>query len=123
MKIKFEVEDVVPRAKERPRFTRTGFAYTPKGTREYEQIIRDEYMVAAKKNEWEVFEKPCKMMIKFEIVHRKQVDLDNLTKAVTDALNKVAYIDDSLIHELHLYKHIKAEVNRITIEIEDLGVT
>lgn len=32
-------------------------------------------------------------------------DLDNLVKGVKDALNKVAYVDDSRVVEMHVYKH------------------
>ena len=39
-----------------------------------------------------------------EIKHIKKPDLDNMAKAVLDALNGLAYIDDSQIYSLTLYK-------------------
>ncbi|KJU83118.1 Endodeoxyribonuclease, RusA-like protein, partial [Candidatus Magnetobacterium bavaricum] len=36
--------------------------------------------------------------------HTKRPDLDNLGKAIMDALNKVAYYDDSQIVDLHKKK-------------------
>lgn len=39
-----------------------------------------------------------------ETAHIKKPDLDNMAKSVLDALNGLAYIDDSQIYSLTLFK-------------------
>lgn len=44
------------------------------------------------------------MHVAFYMQDRRRVDYDNLAKLVTDALNGVAYVDDSQIVESIIYK-------------------
>lgn len=111
--IYFEVEPV---PKGRPRFTRTGHAYTPKKTADYEKQIREMYFGPC-------FEGPIYVKLIFNmpipksfskkkreeagcqrIQYTKKPDLDNLAKAVLDALNGVAFTDDSQIVRLGMEK-------------------
>lgn len=108
-----------PTPKGRPRFTRTGHAYTPKKTSDYEQNIADYY----KLHNGIFFEGPIEVKIIFympipkgtpkrvlnimkegDYPHTKKPDLDNLAKAMLDALNGVAFTDDSNITALKLSK-------------------
>ena len=43
-------------------------------------------------------------MVNGDICHTKKPDLDNMAKTVLDALNGLAYIDDSQIYSLTLFK-------------------
>lgn len=48
--------------------------------------------------------------------HRKQ-DIDNFNKLVLDALTGIVWKDDSLIDEMHLFKHVDKEYPRIELTI------
>lgn len=51
-----------------------------------------------------------------EVYHTKRPDLDNLAKAVKDALKGIIYADDSQIVEAHLYKQYGEPGINITIK-------
>ena len=97
---------IKPRAKQRPRHTRTGVTYTPAETRLAEKQIAAAYTGPK-------FEGPIEMGINFQndgftltiretepAESKLRGDLDNLLKLVQDALNKVAYEDDKQIVRL-----------------------
>lgn len=48
---------------------------------------------------------------------RRQGDLDNVAKAVLDALNGLAWLDDSQIVELHLRRHEDAVSPRVEVYV------
>lgn len=102
-----------PKGKGRPRFTKSGHTYTPESTREYEELIKAEYLQAyrgrcfeagapirmriyaefgiAKSNSKAIREKK----LAGEILPTKKPDADNIIKVVADALNGLAYSDDT----------------------------
>ena len=112
---------IEPVPKGRPRFTRSGHAYTPPKTHFYEKGLRELY--AGEKFEGAigisfVFGMPIpkstskrtrEKMLNGEIHHCKKGDLDNLVKAATDALNGLAYDDDSQIVYLYAKKRYADE--------------
>lgn len=101
---------IEPVAKGRPRFTRTGHAFTDKKTRDYEKTIREGYIggkfegpigvsltfgmpipkSTSKRNREKMIEKKLLPCVKIK-------DVDNCMKSVLDALNGIAYEDDSQI--------------------------
>lgn len=101
------------RGKPRPRFSR-GHAYTPTAYAQYERHIADEYM----RQGGQMLSGPILVLIE---VYRKlpkqrpkrvtfepdtfKPDADNIAKAVLDALNGVAYADDSQVVELTVRKN------------------
>ena len=108
-----------PVPKGRPRFTRSGRTYTPKKTLDHERAIRE----AWESGNHEPFgdSVPLEMIIEFHMKMpdswsnkkrfrmnlspcTKHTDLDNLTKTVQDALNGVAFADDSQIVSLKANK-------------------
>lgn len=119
----FEIQGI-PIGKGRPRVTtKGGFAraYTPRKTADYEEKVRLSYN--------EVWGNSCKMdtaigaditavfpipkstrkadRIRMEngnVFHTKKPDTDNVTKSVLDALNDIAYIDDSLVCDISARK-------------------
>lgn len=114
MRVEFTVHGE-PKAKARPRLGKTGHIYTPKTTKDYEDIIALEYMVQGGKFlKGEIsmtfdfyFKIPQSMNLgknkktKADMkAHRirpvKRPDLDNLIK-IYDALNGLAFNDDSQI--------------------------
>ena len=109
-----------PVAKGRPRVGRYG-TYTPKKTATYESYVQ--YCWAAEYGAQPPSERPLEVSVIFYmpipksatkriraeitqgiVKHTKKPDLDNMAKAVLDALNGLAYKDDSQIYSLTLYK-------------------
>ena len=115
MSVTFDVWGKV-RGKGRPRFTRGGHAYTPKGTRDYERAIREAYENAPDSPP-EPFSGPIdvtivtsrqlpkstpKSVIREPDTHKP--DVDNIAKVVLDALNGVAWHDDAQVTSLTVVK-------------------
>lgn len=106
--------------KERPRFTKNGIAYTPRKTREFEKLIRSEYIKQGGKRYgidpvqinielgYKIPSSTSKIksnaMMDNMILPCKKPDLDNVAKAICDALNGVAYEDDKQICKLIIRK-------------------
>lgn len=49
---------------------------------------------------------PVAVRLVFVLGNRRRVDLDNLAKCVSDALNGIVFKDDSQVVNLHLVKHV-----------------
>lgn len=116
-----------PTPKGRPRFTRFGKAYTPKKTQDYEKKIADYFKQNPNRFKFEkdipvainlVFGMPIpkstpksrkEAMIEGIIKHTKRPDVDNMAKAVLDALNGLAWDDDSQIVRLSITKEYTKE--------------
>ena len=130
-----------PIAKGRPRFSRRGkyvTTYTPKKTVEYENLVKryylekyktDELMEGYLKIELKFFmpivkstsKKNKQLMIEQKLFPDKKPDLSNLVKSVEDALNGIAFKDDSQIIESHSYKYYSDEP-KVTIKISNVIV-
>lgn len=113
MKIRFAVMGK-PQGKGRPRFTMTGHAYTPDKTRAYEKLVSDSYKLHAGDKHFsnrpvmvdilaffpipKRANKPLRQqMERGEIFPTVKPDCDNIIKIVCDALNGLAYRDDSQV--------------------------
>lgn len=133
--IKFEILGQ-PIAKARPRMTKAGVAYTPQRTTNYESLVRYTYQSLYGNRE------PLKGRIEAHIVavfpvpksyskklttallsgsrnYDKKPDCDNLAKSVLDALNGIAYNDDSQITSLHVVKEYGIQP-KVIIELEEI---
>lgn len=109
-----------PVGKARPRVTKSGHTYTPEKTKDYERLVRACYQSQVKR-----FSFPpgvpltVKLQAEFPIPkstskkkaaalvgkwHTKKPDADNVAKAVLDALNGLAYPDDSAVSKLTVEK-------------------
>ena len=121
--VHFEIE-ITPVAKGRPRYAKRGNfvqTYTPTKTRKYEDLI-SEYAAQAMGSS-EPLETPLWVNLMFampipkstpkkllegylngSIHHTKKPDVDNLAKAILDAMNNVVYLDDSQIVRLTMSK-------------------
>jgi Holliday junction resolvase RusA-like endonuclease len=112
-----------PKGKGRPRYTKSGHAYTPRDTAVYEQLVRLTFK--GKYPQAMPFEKdtPLKAVIcawfsipksvsktKRELMEKgyikptKKSDADNIAKIVLDSLNKIAYYDDAQVVNLQIIK-------------------
>ena len=117
--------DVVGKA--RPRMnTRTGRAYTPTNTKNYEYFLRQWFIreypnfttiayfgipkSTSKKKEAE--------MLANIISPTKKPDADNIVKIVLDAMNKFAFKDDTQVTKLEIEKKY-SRTPRIYVKIEE----
>lgn len=135
MKYEFEVVGDI-KGKARPRMnTLTGATYTPNNTKDYENLIRQYFKI--KYPRYIPFEnrvsvnikayfkilkntskKSAELMLNGMISPTKKPDIDNITKVVLDALNKMAFKDDNQITRLNVEKFY-GEQEKIVIEIEE----
>lgn len=100
-----------PKAKGRPRAGKYGM-YTDKGTREYEQLIKDAYIAS----KGPLFDGPVTLIAVFskdsisitineaEDTSSLRGDVDNYVKSITDGLNGVAYLDDGQVMNIKGHK-------------------
>ena len=127
-----------PKGKGRPRFsTRTGHAFTPKETIAYEAYVRVEYI-----NQTDAYRFADDAQLLMDIVAyypipktgtkkmkelkarnvlrpTKKPDIDNVVKAICDALNGVAYKDDVQIVDCRVRKYF-GEEPRVLVTITDI---
>lgn len=139
-KLKQEVMFTVPglpKGKARPRFAKIGNfvkTYTPKETVSYENLIKLCYMSGAGKFQFNYLEQgqPCdvdviawfpypKSMTKKELSSKpeytKKPDCDNIGKIVCDALNGVAWNDDSQVVTLTVQKRYTDQEPSLCVSI------
>ena len=100
---------VEPIAKERPRLGRNNNIYTPKATRDYEELIG---WYATRLPRYEGF---VSLNVTFFCSpQRKMPDIDNLIKALLDGLQKGgAIVDDVQVSEINacrMLEHLKPRV-------------
>ena len=123
-----------PQGKGRPRFTRSGHAYTPRRTAEYEALIKGTYLAEFGGLSFEaneplivqieaVFEPPRSASKKAKErklngeFPTKKPDVDNICKIYLDAMNKVVYPDDKQVAAV-IVKKIYGEQACVNVEVE-----
>lgn len=122
--------------KGRPRVnTETVIAYTPTKTKDYEELIKQYFIIKYRGVEplegrilatiraFIAFPKNCSKknreeMLSGKVSPTKKPDIDNIAKIVLDALNKLAFKDDNQITRLNIEK-IYAEEEKLKIKIEE----
>jgi Holliday junction resolvase RusA-like endonuclease len=104
-----------PVPKGRPRFGR-GHAYTPKKTKEAEEVIKWSFF-GATGNSWKPLKEYAELRVSFFIRGYRRADLDNLIKLVADSLNGMAWTDDRIVREIHGVAHDQAKVAHTIIEV------
>ena len=116
--IKINIE---PKGKARPRFTKSGIAYTDSKSKKYETELSNEI-----KKAWD--SEPLDLPVFLEIVavfalpksqhrkkpvgqqfHCKKPDVDNIAKMICDAGNEIIWKDDKLIFMFSILKLIGAQ--------------
>ena len=130
--ILFEVKGKVV-GKARPRFAQ-GHTYTPTSTRLYERSIRQAYIQAGGgmfdgvvEIEAEVITGIQKSATKKQRLLRlsggelavTKPDIDNVLKIIMDALNGIAYADDSCVLAVHMLKGRYEEEPRLIVRVKD----
>ena len=124
------------RGKQRPQFKKkTGKAFTPNQTINYENWIKQCYIEQSNK----LLQGPIRARIeiyysvpksyskrKIEAIKdgtdypMKKPDCDNVAKIVLDSLNKIAYDDDKQVVELTVLKRWTFDNERIEFEMEEI---
>jgi len=102
-----------PIPKGRPQFY-MGRAVTPEATRNYEALVRS---AAAICWQGDPTTEPVRVELRFWRGDKRRCDIDNLIKAVLDALNGVVWEDDEQIIELLAYKNHNKSRPRVDIEV------
>lgn len=125
-----------PLGKQRPRVLKNGITYTPKETVDYETLIKEIYateyrLQRPKEGPLElkirayfpipksVSKTKATSMERGHIRPTKKPDVDNIIKIVADALNGIAYRDDSQIVSCSLEKWYSS-IPRVEIEIQEV---
>lgn len=127
-----------PQGKARPRFdSRRKITYTPEKTKSYEALVRTSYRAQCRN------ELPLKGAVKAEIIayfpipksakkaEREEMqagtrkpttkpDMDNIIKAILDALNGYAYKDDAAVVKVVAEKKYST-TPRVTVKLTDGG--
>jgi Holliday junction resolvase RusA-like endonuclease len=123
-----------PVAKARPRVMTNGITYTPAKTKNYETLVKELYWTNFQGKElltgpiqvridafFQIPKSASKVMRERMIqgLERptKRPDGDNILKAVTDALNGIAYVDDSAIVSAQVRKWW-SETPRVQVTLE-----
>lgn len=113
--------DGQPVPKGRPRFGK--HAYTPKRTRQYEKVVKHRafqaVMEANRREKWRTDLRYSVSLFLFFGDARKR-DLDNCAKAITDALNGVAYEDDAQIDELYVVRYEDKDRPRAVVSVRSI---
>ena len=129
-----------PRGKGRPRFTRSGHTYTDDATREYEARIRWAYKSTPGAGFYPkgvpVYVHICicvPVPVSWPAKRRQDAlngvdipqskpDIDNVIKAVLDALNTVAWDDDTQVAAVAATRKFVAQgVEGLQVTIEEIG--
>lgn len=114
-----------PMPKQSVRFTKSGYAYQPKKIVDYQKAIH----LYAKSQKIKMLEGAIlieidshyqKKNVKSPIPKITRPDVDNLAKPILDALNGVAWKDDSRVCELRLRKFHDSE-DKIVIRISEIN--
>lgn len=131
----FEVPGKIT-GKGRPRVnTTTAIAYTPAKTKEYEELVKQYFILKYRrinplegriKVEIKAYfgvpkntsKKQKEEMLNQNISPIKKPDIDNIAKIILDSLNKLAFTDDNQITKLSMEK-IYAEEEKVYIKIEE----
>lgn len=124
------------KGKARPRVnTYTGTAYTPTGTKDYENLIKQYFKVKYPRYEPLDGRVAIKIIAYFEVTKNttkkdkklieegllsptKKPDIDNIVKIILDALNKMAFKDDNQITKLEVEKLYGSE-EKIVVKVEN----
>lgn len=131
----FEVPGKIT-GKGRPRVnTTTAIAYTPAKTKEYEELVKQYFIIKYRRinplegrikiNITAYFSVPKntskkqeESMLNNTISPTKKPDIDNIAKIILDALNKLAFKDDNQITKLEIEKKY-GTVEKISVKVEE----
>lgn len=111
-----------PVPKGRPRLGAHGSTFTPSRTKHYEDAVKLLCRLAANQCRWRpTADLRYSVSLMFFTATARRKDIDNLTKAILDAMNHEAYKDDSQVDELHVYRRRDDTRPRVEVVVAVLG--
>ncbi len=121
--IKFQI-NARPQPKERPYSIGRGKRRTPERTINFELLVKCEFR--AQHPFHEILTGPVGMSVDIQYKrpktvkkgywHTNQGDVDNIVKAISDGLNRVAWVDDRQVADVYAKKHW-GDSDRIIVSI------
>lgn len=124
-----------PYGKGRPRFMRNGHTYTPSETTNYENLVKLSFQQQTDRTKFDgevsariiavypipksASKKKQAEMLTGDIRPTVKPDCDNIAKTILDALNNIAFADDSQVVELFV-KKMYGEEPKTIVELNPL---
>jgi crossover junction endodeoxyribonuclease RusA len=109
-----------PVSKQRARIGRNGGVYTPTKTQQAEEAIGWAFRSAVRG--WRpLADREYLVDIQFFLKSGQRRDVDNMVKTVLDGLNKIAWVDDSQVAEIHAQRTRLDPNPRTVITVFDVG--
>lgn len=134
--------NIMPQAKQSTQFSKNGFAFTPAKKREYQNALKSAiansqglppkpldkplaliitYFFPAPKKHTSTKKKAAEFEARGNWAFKtSSPDMDNLMKAVADAMNKVVFVDDSRVCDTRLRKFETSGTPGIEIKLYEL---
>lgn len=125
-----------PKGKARPFVPKSGRAFTPEATVNYENWVKQCFILSKGKERLEgqieahieaffsipksSSKKKREQMLNGDIRPEKKPDIDNIVKSILDSCNELAYKDDSQVVSLAVEKWY-ADEPRVEVELTEVG--
>jgi Holliday junction resolvase RusA-like endonuclease len=109
-----------PRPKQSYRSTGPGRGYQPAHVKAWQERIGWIGLEAMRGAGLEATTDRLAVRLDFHLGNHRRVDLDNLSKAVLDGLNRVCWEDDQQIAALTLVKHVQDQEIGVDVEITSI---
>ena len=107
-----------PRPKQSFRYSSKGGGYTSPNIKAWQETVAWQAKTAVQGSEYMTGNLEVSMI--FRLGNKRRVDLDNLSKAVLDAMNEIVYKDDNVVVKLILNKMVVKENPGVSVIIKHL---
>ncbi len=112
-----------PQPKERPRLGPNGRVYTPRRTTSFESTVGVYALAAVRRSKWTLAPKSAQFAVEisayFPDLRRR--DVDNVMKAVLDAMNAVVWADDVQVTRATIERRLDTGNPRVEVTVVRLG--
>jgi len=115
MSITFEVMGE-PRPKQSFRYTKNGGGFTPANVKAWQEVVAWKAKEAMSGKE--IFLEKIYIILNFRLGNGRRIDIDNLSKAVLDAMNGIVYNDDTQVVDLNISKCVRKDNPGVTVNID-----
>ena len=110
-----------PVPKQSTRFDGHGHAHTDPRIKAWQEKVAWAALQALPTYGWEITDEPVKITCVFSLPDKRRRDLDNLMKAVKDALNDIVWQDDCQVQMIDAQKVVNKDNPGVTILVEIIG--